>query len=188
MLATELAEVVIVEPDVFRDERGFFMESYSRKAYAEQGLGGEFVQDNHSQSARGVLRGLHYQDSTAPMAKLVRCTRGAVFDVAVDIRFGSPTFGRWVGAELTEENARQLFVPVGFAHGFLTLSERADLQYRCTGYYAPAAEGSITWNDADLAIAWPLDGEPLVSERDRAAESLAEYTRHPRFRFEEARG
>lgn len=163
------------------------METYSRRAYAEQGLDAEFVQDNHSQSARGVLRGLHYQDPTAPMAKLVRCTRGAVFDVAVDIRFGSTTFGRWVGVELTEENARQLFVPVGFAHGFLARSDPADLQYRCTGYYAPDAEGSIVWDDPDLGIDWPLDGDPLVSDRDRAAERLAEYVRHPRFRFGETR-
>lgn len=170
-IETELPGVLIVEPDVFEDARGFFFESYSRKKYAALGIIDDFVQDNHSLSARGTLRGLHYQ--TAPgQAKLVRVTRGAVLDVAVDIRWGSPTFGRWVGVELSAENRRQLYIPVGFAHGFCVTSEVAEFLYKCSSYYAPTLERGIAWDDPDLAIVWPV-ADPVLSDRDR---------RHPRLR------
>ncbi len=166
-----------------RDERGFFLESYHRQRYEEHGISDEFVQDNHSRSARGVLRGIHYQDRSAPMSKLVRCTAGSILDVAVDLRAGSPTFGRFVAEELTGENMRQLFVPVGFGHAFLTISETADVQYKCGGYYAPAAEATIAWNDRDIGVPWPT-AEPILSGKDRQAQSLAQYAKHPAFRFE----
>jgi dTDP-4-dehydrorhamnose 3,5-epimerase len=183
VIPTQLDGVVIVETDFVRDERGFFIESYHRRRYVEHGLGDEFVQDNHSRSRRGVLRGIHYQDLSAPMAKLVRCTAGSVFDVAVDLRAGSPTFSRWVGVELSVENMRQLFIPVGFGHAFLTLSDTADVQYRCTNYYAPAAEYCIAWNDPDIGVEWPLGGEPALSARDAKGRSLREYLRQPAFRY-----
>lgn len=183
---TALERVVVIETDYFRDERGFFIESYHRRKYAELGLDYEFVQDNHSRSARGVLRGLHYQDMSAPMAKLVRCTRGAILDVAVDLRVGSPTLGRWVGVELSDENMRQLLVPAGFAHGFLALTDGAEVQYKCSGYYAPAAEGAIRWNDPDIAVEWPV-AQPILSAKDAAAQSFAEYLAAPRFSYDEVR-
>jgi dTDP-4-dehydrorhamnose 3,5-epimerase len=173
--------VVVLEPDVHRDGRGFFLESYHRQRYAEHGIRDDFVQDNHSRSAQGVLRGIHYQDMTAPMSKLVRCTVGSILDVAVDLRLGSPTFGRWVAEELTAENMHQVFVPVGFGHAFLTLSESADVEYKCGGYYAPSAEGSVAWNDPDIGIRWPIDA-PALSDKDRRAPTLAEYSKHPAFR------
>jgi dTDP-4-dehydrorhamnose 3,5-epimerase len=182
-IPTELDGVLIVEPDVFRDERGFFQETYNYGAFAALGLDCIFVQDNHSQSRRGVLRGLHYQNRTAPQAKLVRCSAGMILDVAVDLRVGSPTFARWVAVELSAENARQLFVPVGFAHGFVTLSDVAEVQYKCSGYYAPAAEGAVHWDDPEIAIAWPLS-DPIVSARDQAAMSLAAYKERPAFVYE----
>ena len=168
MKATRLAipEVVLIEPKVFGDARGFFFESFNQKAFNEAtGTNHQFVQDNHSRSAQGVLRGLHYQIQQ-PQGKLVRVVRGAVFDVAVDIRKSSPTFGRWVGAELSEDNQHQLWVPPGFAHGFLVLSDLADFLYKTTDYYAPQYERSILWNDSDLNIDWPI-GEPILSNKDR---------------------
>ncbi|HEX7892055.1 MAG TPA: dTDP-4-dehydrorhamnose 3,5-epimerase [Ramlibacter sp.] len=174
MKATPLAlpDVVLLEPKVFGDSRGFFYESYNERAFTEAtGIAARFVQDNHSRSAGGVLRGLHYQ-LQQPQGKLVRVVRGAVFDVAVDVRRGSPSFGRWVGAELSEENQRQLWVPEGFAHGFLVLSESADFLYKTTDYYAPEHERSIAWNDPDIGIAWPLAGEPALSAKDREAGPL----------------
>jgi dTDP-4-dehydrorhamnose 3,5-epimerase len=183
VIPTKLPGVVIVETDFVRDDRGFFIESYHRQHYAAQGVSDEFVQDNHSRSRRGVLRGIHYQDLSMPMAKLVRCTAGHVFDVAVDLRVGSPTFGQWAGVELSVENMKQVYVPVGFGHAFLTLSETADVQYRCTNYYAPAAEGCIAWNDPDIAVAWPLDGGPLLSARDSNGISLRAYAQNPAFRW-----
>lgn len=171
VIQTTLPGVLIVEPDVFEDARGFFFESYSQKKYAEYGITDTFVQDNHSLSVRGTLRGLHYQ--TAPgQAKLVRVARGSVLDVAVDIRWGSPTFGQWVGVELSAENKRQLYIPVGFAHGFCVTSEIAEFLYKCSSYYAPQLERGIAWDDPDLAIAWPVP-DPVLSDRDR---------RHPRLR------
>ena len=171
---TAIPDVLIIEPRVFGDARGFFFESFNKKAFAQAtGLDVEFVQDNHSRSAQGVLRGLHYQIEQ-PQGKLVRVVRGAVFDVAVDLRTSSATFGQWVGAELSEENQRQMWVPPGFAHGFLTLSESADFLYKTTDYYAPQFECCIAWDDPALAIAWPLDGHaPLVSAKDQTGVLLA---------------
>ncbi len=169
IVETKLSGVLIVEPDVHGDSRGFFLESYSYRRYAEAGVADVFVQDNHSRSAHGVLRGLHYQAAPG-QAKLVHVVQGQVFDVAVDIRWGSPTFGQWVGVELSAENHRQFYIPVGFAHGFCVTSEVADFIYKCSQYYDPAAERGIAWDDPDLAIAWPLS-DPLLSDRDR---------RHPR--------
>jgi dTDP-4-dehydrorhamnose 3,5-epimerase len=171
---TTIPEVLLIEPKVFGDERGFFMESFNQKAFnAATGLDIAFVQDNHSRSAKGVLRGLHYQ-LEQPQGKLVRVVRGAVFDVAVDIRKGSANFGKWAGIELTESNHRQLWVPPGFAHGFLVLSESADFLYKTTDYYAPAHERCIAWNDPQIGIQWPLNGEPNLSTKDRAGVSFAQ--------------
>ena len=166
--ATDLPEVMVIEPKVFGDARGFFLESFNAKAFAEAtGVDLPFVQDNHSRSAQGVLRGLHYQIKQA-QGKLVRVVRGAVFDVAVDVRRSSPNFGHWVGVELTEDNNRQLWVPPGFAHGFLVLSASADFLYKTTDYYAPEHERSVLWNDPAIGIDWPLLGEPLLSGKDKA--------------------
>lgn len=173
--ATKIPDVLIFEPKVFGDARGFFMESFNSKVFEEAvGQHVEFVQDNHSRSTKGVLRGLHYQIQQ-PQGKLVRVTKGAVFDVAVDIRRSSSTFGQWVGVELSAENHRQLWVPPGFAHGFLVLSETADFLYKTTDYYAPAFERSIVWNDPDLKITWPCNEEEVTtSEKDRLALHLHE--------------
>ena len=177
---TKLDGVVLIDTDFFRDERGFFIEAWHAERFREHGLPDAFVQDNHSRSARKVLRGLHYQDMTAPMGKLVRCTSGAILDVAVDLRVGSPTFGQWVGAELTAENMRQIWVPEGFAHGFATISEFAEVQYKCNGFYTPSSEGGIAWNDPDIAIEWPFV-DPLLSGRDQHNISLEQYLQAPAF-------
>ena len=171
---TGIPEVFVLEPVVHGDHRGFFMESYHRDRFAELGIDCEFVQDNHSRSMRGVLRGLHYQLGR-PQAKLVRATRGRVFDVVVDIRRGSPTFARWVGVELSEDNRRMLFAPAGFAHGFLVLSDIAEFQYKCSDFYAPDEERGLRWDDPTIAIDWPLAGaDPTLSERDRRWAALAD--------------
>lgn len=183
VIPTKLDGLVIVETDFVADERGFFIETYHQDNYRRHGIEQEFVQDNHSRSARGVLRGVHYQDMTAPMAKLVRCTAGAILDVAVDLRAGAPTFGQWVAVELTAENKRQILVPVGCGHAFVALTDGAEVQYKCSGYYTPSAEGAIRWNDPDLAIDWPL-ADPTLSARDRAAMSLQDYLRAPAFRYD----
>lgn len=163
---TVIPEVLIIEPKVFGDDRGFFFESFNQKAWLENtGVERTFVQDNHSRSGKGVLRGLHYQIEQA-QGKLVRVVAGEVYDVAVDIRKSSLTFGRWVGVHLSEENKKQLWVPEGFAHGFLVLSDRAEFLYRTTDYYAPEHERCIIWNDPDLAIDWPVDVEPQLSRKD----------------------
>lgn len=177
---TAIEGVLIFEPKVFGDERGFFMESYNRRAFEEAvGHGVCFVQDNHSRSAKGVLRGLHYQRPPRAQGKLVRVTHGSVFDVAVDIRRDSPTYGQWVGVELSAENHRQLWIPPGLAHGFLVTSDRADFLYKTTDYYAPEAEGSVHWDDSDLAIRWPIDGgAPALSAKDAAAPNLKD-EKHP---------
>jgi len=162
----KISDVLLIEPEVFGDSRGFFFESFNKKAFEElTGITTEFVQDNHSKSSRGVLRGLHYQVKQ-PQGKLVRVTSGEVFDVAVDIRKSSPTFGQWEGVRLSAENKRQLWIPEGFAHGFVVLSESAEFLYKTTDYYAPEYERCIKWNDAELAIDWQYDDEPLVSEKD----------------------
>ena len=170
---TALPEVLLFEPKVFGDARGFFLESWNARTFRElTGLDVDFVQDNHSRSVRGVLRGLHYQ-LQQPQGKLVRVVRGRVFDVAVDLRRSSPRFGRWAGVELSEDDHRQLWVPPGFAHGFLVLSESADFLYKTTDYYAPAYERCIAWNDPQIGIDWPLDGAPLLSAKDAQGVSLA---------------
>ena len=172
---TGIEGVVVFEPKVFGDARGFFLESFRQNVF-DAAVGGhvEFVQDNHSRSPRGVLRGLHWQEAPHAQGKLVRVTRGAVFDVAVDIRRGSPTFGRWFGVELSDTNHRQLWIAPGLAHGFLVTSEIADFLYKTTTYYAPEAERALRWDDPDLAIAWPdVGAAPTVSAKDAAAGSLA---------------
>lgn len=168
-----IPEVVVVEPPVFGDERGFFMETWQRRKFAEAGIDYDFVQDNHSRSVQGTLRGLHYQIQQA-QGKLVRVTQGEVFDVAVDVRRSSPTFGQWVGEWLSADNKRMFWVPPGFAHGFYVTSDTAEFQYKCTEYYAPEHERSIRWDDPRLNIQWPLVAgtPPLVSDKDRAAPGL----------------
>jgi len=172
IVPTSILEILIIEPRVFGDERGFFFESFNHRLFQEKtGLSLTFVQDNHSRSAKNVLRGLHYQIKQ-PQGKLVRVAVGEVFDVAVDVRKSSPTFGKWAGTILSAENKRQLWVPPGFAHGFLVLSESADFLYKATDYYAPEHERSIIWNDPDIGIDWPLRGEPILAAKDRAGLSL----------------
>jgi dTDP-4-dehydrorhamnose 3,5-epimerase len=177
MKATPLAipEVILFEPKVFGDARGFFLESFNKQLF-DAATGGQydFVQDNHSRSSKGVLRGLHYQLPPHAQGKLVRVVQGAVFDVAVDVRRCSPTFGQWVGAELSAENQQQLWIPPGFAHGFVVLSETADFLYKTTNYYAPAHERSIAWNDPQLAIKWPLSDQPSLSGKDALAPKWAD--------------
>jgi dTDP-4-dehydrorhamnose 3,5-epimerase len=166
IIPTEIPDLLLIEPKVFGDARGFFFESYSEKLFiAGGGPKLSFVQDNHSRSSRGVLRGLHYQIQQ-PQGKLVRCTSGEVYDVAVDIRKSSPTFGKWVGVILSEENKRMLYVPPGFAHGFVTLSDTAEFLYKTTDYYAPQYERTILWNDSTIGVEWPLKETPLLSKKD----------------------
>ncbi len=171
---TAIPDVLIIEPKVFGDERGFFYESFNARSFEEQtGIKTSFVQDNHSKSVKGVLRGLHYQIQQ-PQGKLVRVVAGEVFDVAVDIRKKSPTFGKWVGVVLSGENKRQMWIPEGFAHGFLVISESAEFLYKTTDYYAPEFERSILWNDPSIGIEWPISGEPTLSGKDKAALLLKE--------------
>lgn len=177
---TPLKDVVLIEPHCYRDNRGFFLETWNARDFTARGLPGAFVQDSHSRSRCGVLRGLHYQDQSAPAGKLVRCTVGTVFDVAVDIRVGSPTFGLWYGVDLTAENQRQLYIPIGFAHGVQAISEWAEIQYKLTEVYTPAAEGAIAWDDPDIAIDWPIT-PPILSNRDQEGMSLHDYLRNPAF-------
>ena len=172
ILPSSLPEILIIEPSVFQDERGFFMETYQQRRYTEAGIESIFVQDNLSRSVHGTLRGLHYQVKHA-QAKLIQVIRGAIFDVAVDIRRGSPYFGQWEGVDLSDENRRQLFLPEGFAHGFCVLSESAYVLYKCTDFYAAEDEGGILWADPDLAIKWPIS-EPLLSEKDSQLPCLAD--------------
>jgi dTDP-4-dehydrorhamnose 3,5-epimerase len=180
VVTTELEGVVVIEPTVFRDPRGFFLETYNARRYAEAGVVASFVQDNHSQSEYRTLRGLHAQERF-PQAKLMRVIEGEIWDVAVDIRIGSPTFGRHVAVTLTAEGQRQVFVPVGFAHGFCVLSEHAQVEYKCTDVYHPEDEIRILWNDPELAIPWPVSS-PLLSEKDRTAPTLRQqHARLPRY-------
>jgi len=170
---TEIAEVLILEPRIFTDARGFFLESYNRRAFREAtGVDVEFVQDNHSRSAKHVLRGLHYQVKS-PQGKLVRVTAGEIWDVAVDLRQGSATFGKWVASTLDASSARCIWIPRGFAHGFLVLSDAAEVQYKTTDYYAPEHERTLLWNDSALGIPWPLAGKPVMTEKDRKGVPLA---------------
>ena len=176
---TSLEGVLVIEPKVFGDARGFFFESWNRRDYAALvGRDVEFVQDNHSRSARGVLRGLHYQ-LRQPQGKLVRVISGEIFDVAVDLRRSSPTFGRWAGERLSADNHRMLWVPEGFAHGFVVLSESAEVLYKATDYYAPEHERSLLWNDAEIGIDWPYEGEPLLKPKDAAGARLRDAETYP---------
>ena len=168
---TEIPDVVLVEPRVFPDDRGFFLEYYKQSEFVANGITDPFVQDNHSRSTKGVLRGLHYQLEPAAQGKLVRCIEGSIWDVAVDIRKTSPTFGQWVGYELSCDNKNMLYIPPGFAHGFITLSDTAEITYKVTAEYAPECDRSIIWNDEQIAIQWPLQ-DVLVSDKDRNAALL----------------
>lgn len=177
MISTALESVKILEPRVFRDNRGFFLESYNQRTFAALGMPTTFVQDNHSRSERGVLRGIHYQ-LVQPQGKLVRAVRGEIFDVAVDLRRSSPQFGQWAGVRLSEDNQRMLWVPAGFGHGFLVLSEVAEVLYKATDFYAPQGECSVLWNDPEIGIDWPtletLENGPSLSAKDAAGKRLAE--------------
>ena len=177
---TPLADLVVVDIDYFQDERGFFIESWHKRDFAAAGLDLEFAQEGHSRSSYSVLRGLHYQDMTAPMGKLLRCTVGCIFDVAVDLRVSSPTFSKWFSLELSADNKKQVYVPVGFAHGFATLSEFAEVQYKQTGFYTPSSEGTLSWNDPDVGIQWPFTN-PTLSKRDQNGMSLKDYLKTPAF-------
>lgn len=178
LIPTPLNDVVILEPKVFGDERGFFLESYNEATFQKLGLPTRFVQDNHSGSRKGVLRGLHYQ-LKQPQGKLVRALRGEIFDVAVDLRRNSLQFGQWFGTALSADNKRMLWIPPGFGHGFLVVSDFAEVAYKATDFYLPAAERSIVWNDPVIDIDWPLDGEPTLSEKDRAGSLLANAETYP---------
>lgn len=175
IIKTEIPDVLILDPKVFGDDRGFFFESFNQKVFEDAvGYKVDFIQDNHSKSTEGVLRGLHFQLPPFAQAKLVRCVVGEVFDVAVDIRKSSPTFGQWVGVHLSAENKRQLWIPEGFAHGFLVLSETAEFVYKTTNYYSPIHDRGIVWNDPAIGIKWPLSATPLLSGKDEMAKSLAD--------------
>ena len=170
-----LEKALLIRSKRHGDHRGFFAETYSRRKYSELGIDVEFVQDNHSLSRDvGTLRGLHFQAPPHAQAKLVRCGRGALFDVAVDIRRGSPTYGQWKGYELTAENGEQLYIPVGFAHGFATLEPNSEVVYKCSDYYAPESEGAVFWNDPDIGIDWPIYADPILSDKDAAAQLLSD--------------
>ena len=168
--------LMLIVPNRHSDHRGFFAETYSRRKYSEFGVEAEFVQDNHSLSREvGTLRGLHFQAPPHAQTKLVRCARGGIFDVAVDIRCGSPTYGHWEGHELTAENGYQLYIPIGFAHGFITLEPDSEIVYKCSDYYAPETEGAVLWNDPVVGIDWPTEADPILSEKDAAAPVLADF-------------
>ena len=178
---TPLPDLLIVNVDYFKDDRGFFMESWNKRDFAAAGLDHEFVQDSHSRSGYGVLRGLHYQDMRAPIGKLVRCTVGRILDVAVDLRVSSATFGKWFSIELNAENQTQIYIPVGFAHGFATLSEVCEVQYKQTGFYTPDSESGIVWNDPDVGVKWPYP-DPILSNRDGNQPTLKQYLKNPAFK------
>jgi len=178
VIPAAIPDVLIIEPKVFGDARGFFLESWNERAFLKAGIKARFVQDNHSRSARNVVRGLHYQIKQ-PQGKLIRVTAGEVFDVAVDIRRSSPTFGKWIGNKLSGENKLMMWIPPGFAHGFSVLSEYAEFLYKTTDYYSPEHERTILWNDPDLAISWPVSGEPLLSAKDRQGVPFAKAEAFP---------
>ena len=178
---TPLSSLLLIDIDFFKDPRGFFIESWHKRDFAEAGIPYDFVQDSHSASTYGVLRGLHYQDMRAPLAKLVRCTVGKILDVAVDLRISSPTYGKSFTVELSAENKSQLLVPIGFAHGFATLSEYCEVQYKQTAFYNPSTEGGIAWNDPDLAIQWPYPN-PILSQKDQRQQTLRQYSANPAFK------
>lgn len=171
---TEIKDVILIKPKVFGDGRGFFLETYKKQDFNEAGILDDFIQDNHSKSSYGVLRGLHYQKEPNVQAKIVRCTKGKIFDVAVDIRKNSPTFLKWVKVELSEENKHQLYIPRGFAHGFVALSDIAEVMYKVSGTYSPKDEAGIKWNDSDINIDWGINFEPLLSEKDKKSKTIKE--------------
>ena len=179
--ATPFQDLAVIQIDYFKDERGFFIESWHKRDFAEAGLTAEFVQESHSSSKYGVLRGMHYQDMRAPQGKLVRCTVGRILDVAIDLRASSSTFGKWFGIELSADNKTLLYVPVGFAHGFATLSDYCEVQYKQTEYYRPETEGGIAWNDPDIGIHWPYTN-PLLSSKDQRQMSFQNYRESPAFK------
>jgi dTDP-4-dehydrorhamnose 3,5-epimerase len=181
VMPTELDGVLLIEPSIFTDERGFFYESYSARRFAENGIDLTFVQDNHSRSRTNVVRGLHYQAPGGAQWRLVRCTVGEIYDVVVDLRVGSPTFGKWIGVRLSAENKHQLLIPPPFAHGFAVVSGPAEVQYKCSGLHDSEAERALSWRDADLGIGWPLDGPPIVSTKDSQAPTFADYLADPDF-------
>jgi dTDP-4-dehydrorhamnose 3,5-epimerase len=181
LISTPFLGLVIVEIEYFQDERGFFIEPWHKLDFAAAGLNVEFVQEGHSRSLYGVLRGLHYQDMSAPMGKLIRCTVGKIFDVAVDLRLSSPTFGKYFSIVLSADNKKQLYIPPGFAHGFEALSELAEVQYKQSGYYTPSSEGTLVWNDSQVGVDWPIK-EPILSKRDQNGVSLQDYFKHPAFK------
>jgi len=179
--STEIEGVVIIEPEYFHDHRGIVFESYHKQRLSEQGIDLDFIQDNHSRSSAGVLRGLHYQDMTSPQYRMVRCTVGAVWDVVVDLRMKSPTFGKWFGVQLSAENKKQILMAPQFAHGFVVLSDVAEIQYKCTGHHNPSAERSLAWDDPDVNISWPVK-DPVLSDRDRnSGMALKKYMENPYF-------
>jgi dTDP-4-dehydrorhamnose 3,5-epimerase len=180
-IKTKIEGLIIIEPSVFSDDRGFFMETYSKNIFAQNGIDVEFVQDNHSRSSKGVLRGLHFQKPPFAQDKLIRCTRGEVFDIAVDIRKESPTFGQWEGIILSEENKKMFFIPQGFAHAFLVLSDIADFQYKCSNFYNKESEGGLLWNDPELKIDWPQVENLILSEKDKLWPKLEEIKNNPVF-------
>lgn len=183
LIETPLPGLVEIQIDFPKDDRGFFMEPWNKRVFAEAGLDVEFMQEGHSGSTKGVLRGLHYQNMEAPMGKLVRCVAGSVYDVAVDLREGSPTYGKWYGVELSAENKKIIYVPVGFAHGFQVTSDYAEVLYKMSNYWDPATEGGIIWNDPTIAIEWPIDN-PTLSEKDKVLQTFEEYKQNPVFKFE----
>lgn len=180
VIRTAIADLIIIQPTIIDDTRGFFFESYNQQEFKVHGITVNFVQDNHSKSVKNTLRGLHYQINPG-QAKLVRVVVGEVFDVAVDIRFGSPTFGQWLGAKLSAENKKQVFIPAGFAHGFCVLSDVAEFEYKCSEFYSPNNERGIRWNDPDLNIKWPVE-QPILSEKDRNNPAFKEIERYFRYR------
>lgn len=181
LTATPLDGVVLVDIDYFQDERGFFIENWHQRDFSEAGLDLTFVQEGHSRSSYGVLRGLHYQNMTAPMGKLIRCTLGRIFDVAVDLRTSSKTFGKWFSVVLSADDKRQIYIPAGFAHGFEALTEFVEVQYKQTGFYTPSSEGTVLWNDPDIGVEWPIL-PPILSKRDQNGMSLRTYAQTPAFR------
>jgi dTDP-4-dehydrorhamnose 3,5-epimerase len=172
-IKTAIPDLYVIEPRVFKDQRGYFMESFQKKLFEDNGIAAEFVQDNISFSVKGTLRGLHYQLPPDEQGKLVRVTQGSVFDVAVDIRRDSPSFGRWFGLELSEENKKAMYIPPGFAHGFYVLTDTAQFTYKCTAYYSPKSERGIIWNDMEIGVEWPLSIEPIISAKDLILPALA---------------
>jgi len=178
---TALPGVVTIDPTAFRDHRGFFYESYSKRRFAEHGIDLDFVQDNHSRSARGVVRGLHYQAPAGAQWRLVRCTVGRILDVVVDLRVGLQTFGTWIAVELSADNQRQLLIPPPFAHGFMSLADDSEVQYKCTSFHNSAAERALLWNDPDIGVSWPTDDSPILSGKDEVAPSFQHYQQNPDF-------